>query len=97
MKETENDNKTSEKLEIDKCLFQHFIEINEDAKAWLNVTPRHFMLFIKTFLQIKENKENSILDNEHKLKASSLIFIDFFANYMLIYECPSSFSLGQAY
>ena len=31
-------------------------------------TPRHFTLFAKTFLKIKEEKETFILDNERKYK-----------------------------
>lgn len=54
--------------EVDEFLVKNFIAINEDAKSWMNVTPRHFLTFAKTYHHINASKERFFVDNESKLK-----------------------------
>lgn len=67
-------NKDDQEEEIDDNFLNHFLKVSKDAESWMTGTHRHFTLFAKTFLRIKEEKETFILDNERKFE---VLFSDF--------------------
>lgn len=81
-REDEDSNKSRDgHQDCDEDFLEYFLNVSEHAKSWMPGTPRHFTLFAKTFLKIKEEKETFILNNERKFKVlelSLLVRFDFF-------------------
>lgn len=46
------------------------INFHESFEKYMNVTPRHFNLFIRSYIEIKKHKQQDIMNTASKLKVT---------------------------